>query len=72
MNTADKNDQARRKSEETALRQERRDNFFRCGGYDHMPSMTPKQQAAARTKLEDHADLLASREYGDEKDAEIL
>jgi hypothetical protein len=72
MNTSNKNEEAQRRVEEMALRQERRDNFFRCGGYDHLPAMTPKQQAAERTKFEDHADLLASREFGEEKDDDIL
>jgi hypothetical protein len=72
MKSSDQNDEARRRTEEGYADQERRDNFFRCGGYDHLPAMTTKQKAAERTKFEDHADLMASREFGEEKDAEIL
>ena len=72
LNTPDQNDEARRRVEEMNDRQERRENFFRCGGYDHLPMTDAQKQAKERAKFEDHADLLASREFGEEKDATIL
>jgi hypothetical protein len=72
MNTPDQNDELRRRSEEGWAFKEKRDTFFRCGGYAGMPDVKAKAEAKERSMFEAHADLEASLEFGDKKDAMIL
>lgn len=56
MNSADRNDHARRATEDAYARQERRDNFFRCGGYDHLPPIiSPRPVTVPITFLSEQA-----------------
>jgi hypothetical protein len=41
MNTPDQNDELRRRSDEGWAFKERRDEFFRCGGYDSTDTPAP-------------------------------
>ena len=69
MNTPDQNDRARRATEEAYARQERRDLFFRCGGYDGAPGapiiapspITVKVQRLSADTMRECAEVVRQR-----------